>query len=367
MHATHPATVAPDRVATTASTPPALHGMAVPAVPPGAAPAAATSTGAATRRDLALVLAVTLLAFVLAGSLELHEMVSRWTQRWEFWQIDEVPEALTVLAFGLAWFAFRRRAEAAAAWRLQAAAQAEALQLLAHNRELARQLISVQESERRALARELHDELGQSCNAIRVEAAYIQRASDPQLVKAAAGRAAATAEGLYQHVRSLLRQLRPAELDELGLVAALQALCESWEERSGIACIFHHDGALDDAGDLGEALDTAIYRVAQEALSNVMRHAGATRVRISLGRANDGASPGQDALTCHWLLQVVDDGGGFNPQRDTRGLGLLGASERAAALGGALHISSAPGAGTRLAMRVPCAAVPARPTESAQS
>ncbi len=298
-----------------------------------------------TRKDLALVLLLTLVAFVLAGAFELHEAMSRWTARWEFWQVDEVPTALTVLAFGLAWFAFRRRAEAAAALRLRAEAQDQALRLLEHNRELAQQLIAVQENERRALARELHDELGQCCNAIRVEAAYIQRATDPQQINAAAARAAASAESLYQHVRSLLRQLRPAELDELGLMAALQALCESWEERSGIACIFHHDGALEN---LGEALDTALYRVAQEALSNVIRHSQASRVRISLHRA------AHDQV----LLQVIDDGCGFSPPLHTRGLGLLGAGERTAALGGQLQIDSSPGEGTRLRMSVPAAGEP---------
>jgi two-component system sensor histidine kinase UhpB len=262
--------------------------------------------------------------------------------RWEFWQVDEVPTAVTVLALGLAWFAFRRRAEAAAALRLQAQAQAEALRLLEHNRELARQLIAVQESERRALARELHDELGQSCNAIRVEAAYIQRAGDPQQIHAAAARAAASAESLYQHVRSLLRQLRPAELDELGLVAALQALCESWEERSDVACIFLHDGHFDG---LDETTATTLYRVAQEGLSNVMRHAQASRVRIALQRAASGDIQ----------LRVEDDGRGFDPQQHSHGLGLLGASERAAALAGHLLVDSQPGAGTRLRMSLPAA------------
>ena len=303
---------------------------------PRAAPALSTST----RKDLALVLALTGAAFLLAGALELREAMSRWTERWELWQIDEVPTALTVLAFGLAWFAFRRRAEAAAALRLQAQAQQEALRLLDHNHELARQLIAVQENERRALARELHDELGQSCNAIRVEAAYIQRATDPREINAAALRAAASAESLYQHVRSLLRQLRPAELDELGLVAALQALCESWEERSGVACIFLHDGTFDG---LGEDTATALYRVAQEGLSNVMRHAQATRVRITAQRTAAG----------ELQLQVEDDGHGFNVQQHSRGLGLLGAWERAAALGGSLQVHSQPGAGTRLRMNLP--------------
>ena len=293
-----------------------------------------------TRRDLLIVGTLTALAFSLASLFEWHEAMTRATARFEVWQVDELPTALTVLAFGLAWFAFRRRAEAALALRERALAQTEALRLLEHNRELARQLIEVQENERRALARELHDELGQRCNAIRVEAAYIQRATDPVQIEAAAVRTAQAAESLYQNVRSLLRRLRPAELDELGLVAAVQALCEAWEERSGVACIFHHDG---DLAGLGETLDTAVYRITQEALSNVIRHAAATRVRIGLQRA------ASDQLA----LRVDDDGCGFSPQHHTRGLGLLGAGERAAALGGTLHVDSAPGQGTRLHLQVP--------------
>ena len=308
----------------------------------------ATPTANATVKDLALVLLLTVAAYFLAAAVELHETMSRWTTRWEIWEIDEVPSAVTVLALGLAWFAFRRRAEAASALRLQAQAQAESLRLLDHNRELARQLIQVQENERRALARELHDELGQCCSAIRVEAAYIQRTHDPQQISAAAARAAASAEQMHGHVRSLLRQLRPAELDELGLVAALQALCESWEERSTVACAFFHDDSLSIIDSApGSALDettaTALYRVAQEGLSNVMRHAQATRARVALQRGTAG----------ELQLQVDDDGCGFDPQQRSRGLGLLGASERAAALGGVLRVESAQGAGTRVFMSLP--------------
>ena len=314
----------------------------VAATPIGEAPVAQSRppNASTTRNDLALVLALTLVAFLLAGFFELHETVSAFTVRWEMYELDEVPAAVTVLAIGMAWFAFRRKAEAAVALTLRAQAQAEALRLLEHNRELARQLIGVQESERRALARELHDELGQSCSAIRVETAYIQRASDPQQINAAAARAAASAESLYQHVRNLLRQLRPAELDELGLVAALQSLCESWEERSGIACLFLHDGTL---GDIDEVTATAVYRVAQEGLSNVVRHAQASRVRIGLHRGADGALQ----------LQVEDNGRGFDVQQQSRGLGLLGAAERAAALGGNLQVHSQPRRGTELSMNLP--------------
>ena len=277
------------------------------------------------RSDLAWVLAATLLTFVLSSMLEWHEKLALLAERFEAWQVDELPLTLTALSLGLAWFAWRRRLEAA--------------RLLAHNRDLARQLIAVQENERRALARELHDELGQHCTAIRIEAAYLLHSNDSAQIAAAAQRAAAAAEVLYQGVRGMLRRLRPAELDELGLVAALQALCEACEARADLRCALAHEGAV---GALGEAIDTTVYRVTQEALSNATRHAKATSVRVRLV-----------ATAKELVLEVEDDGCGFDPSMPTRGLGLLGATERAAMLGGELQLSATPGAGTRVRMRLP--------------
>ncbi|HMZ84494.1 MAG TPA: histidine kinase [Rhodocyclaceae bacterium] len=294
--------------------------------------------------DLIVVIAVSASVFAVAAALELYETFSRWISPFERYQADELPFALLILAAGLSWYAFRRWREARSELALRIVAEARVSELLRHNRELAHQLISVQESERRALARELHDELGQCCNAIRVEAAFIQRCrpEDNAGIVAAAGRVAGTAESLYQTVRDMLRRLRPANLDELGLVAALQALCESWEGRAGIACVFHSQGTFDR---LDDATSVAIYRVAQEALNNVMRHAQAGKVRISLAS--------EDAATV--TLAVQDDGIGMQPGQTQHGLGLLGAAERAAALGGTLDISSRPGEGTRLVLVLPLA------------
>ena len=285
----------------------------------------------ASRGDIAWVAAGTLLTFALGCGFEWQERLAAWSHRFERWQVDELPLTLMALSLGLAWYAWRRRAESAG--------------LLAHNRELARRLIEVQESERRALARELHDELAQHCTAIRVEAAYLQRCRDTAEISAAAQRAAETAGLLQQGVRRMLRRLRPAELDELGLVAALQALVAGWRERSSIGCSLRVEGRLEG---LGEAVDTGVYRVVQEAFANVMRHAAATQVRVEL-------SGGASAL----VLRVVDDGRGFDPSTATRGLGLLGACERAALLGGGLTVDSAPGSGTRLRMDLPLARAPA--------
>ena len=299
--------------------------------------------------DLWLVLGAALACYVISVAFELNESLIGSLSHYERWQLDELPLTGMVFAFGLAWYALRRRRETESALRLRERAEAHASELLTHNRELAQQLIAVQESERLSLARELHDELGQRCSAILIETACLRRcaADDRAALLGAAARTDMAAQSLYQLVGGMLRRLRPANLDALGLVAALQELCESWEERSGVACVFHFD-PMDEA--LPERINIAVYRVAQEALTNVARHAHANQVRLFLTR---DASLGLG-------LTIADDGRGMDPARATRGLGLLGAAERAAALGGELHVDSAPGMGLRLSLRVPLpAAVPA--------
>ena len=303
----------------------------------------------AARRDFLGVITLTLLVFVLSVALQLNERLAGWMIRFEAWQVDELPLSLVFLGVGLAWFAWRRQADAQA--------------LLAQNRALAQQLIAVQESERVALARELHDEMAQHCTAIRLEAAYMQRAqglmqgpgalpgAQLEAICAAAQRAAQTAEQLYQSLRGLLRRLRPPELDELGLVAALQAMCQAWSARAGVVCVFTAEGQLPVSGAGSTiARDTALYRVAQEALSNVMRHAQAQQVRMSL------TVDEQAGLA----LTVNDDGCGFERDLHPLGLGLRGAQERAAIFCGQLQLSSAPGMGTCLRLQLPQLTQPQR-------
>ncbi|MFM9914674.1 MAG: sensor histidine kinase [Rhizobacter sp.] len=300
--------------------------------------------------DLWWVIAATLSCYGLAIRFELTEFFFGKLAKYERWQVDELPLTATVLAVGLAWYAFRRRREARVELHLRVQAEARIADLLAHNRELSRQLINVQESERLALARELHDELGQGCSAIRVETAFIRHCTVDNHADAmrAAARADDAAQGLYQLVRGMLRRLRPANLDSLGLVAALQELCESWEERSGIDCAFHHTGLSDS---LGDATDIAVYRVTQEALTNVMRHARASSVRVMLSH-----SLGTHASAPGVRLSIQDDGQGMDTAASTRGLGLLGASERAAALGGELLVESTPGNGVQVSLYIPFSA-----------
>jgi signal transduction histidine kinase len=322
---------------------------------PERAPEPAFRTGR-WRRDLALAVGVALASFAFAAGFDLHERFAGWALKHESWDADELAFGLAVLAGGLAWVAWRRRGEVEAELRLRMQAERHVKELLAHNRELAQGLIALQESERRALARELHDEFGQACSAIRVETAWLKRAAlgehegalaaaQREGIRQAAQRADAAARELHGLVRDMLRRLRPAELDALGLVGALQALSEAWEQRSGVACTFHHDGEEDG---LDDAVSVAAYRIVQEALTNVLRHARATTVSVRLairaGRALE--------------LVVQDDGRGMDIGAADRGLGLLGATERAAAVGGTLDVSSLLGRGVRVALSIPLSALP---------
>lgn len=296
--------------------------------------------GAAPRRsrrsatDLLWVAAAPLLTFVVAARLELFERTVAVTRHVETFEVDELLFAAAALVVALAWYAARR-------WREAVDARRSATALLAHNRELSQRLIVLQEDERRALARELHDELAQSCTAIRVEAALIAGGGP---AGEAARRIDVLAAGLGDRVRTMLQRLRPADLDALGLVDAIQTLCEEWELRSGVACVFHHDAELRiDA----EPARIAVYRIVQEALANVMRHAGASTVRVSLRHGAGGA------LT----LAVEDDGVGLDAAAPRRGLGLLGAAERAAALGGRLALERAAPHGLALRLDLPARAL----------
>jgi|JI10StandDraft_1071094.scaffolds.fasta_scaffold14760_8 signal transduction histidine kinase len=305
------------------------------------------------RRDLLWVLLAVVATFIFAASVELFERVEQLVERFERMQLDEALFALISLALGLAWYALRRRRDAMQALTLAQHSEAQVAELLALNRELSQRLMSSQEQERLELARDLHDDIGQFCNAIRVEAECIvvDGAGSHQV---GARRIADMADDLYGRVHALLRRLRPADLDELGIVAALQSLCEAWEITGATACVLHPVGQFDG---IGNDIETAVYRVAQEALSNVMRHAKAQTVRIALQRGPDGAV----------LLEVRDDGIGFDTTQARRGLGLLGADERARALGGRCLVTSRPGSGTLVQLHLPTPAEETAPCSTRPS
>ena len=219
---------------------------------------------------------------------------------------------------------------------------------LAHSRaaqrQLARQLIQVQEDERRALARELHDEMGQTLTAIGVTAAYLERHAAelaPAQIAECAQDVRRDVRTSHAQLRGMLKRLRPHGLQGPGLGSALRELLTGWQQRAG-AIDFRLDMPAAGLPPLGEDAGLALYRVVQEALTNVVRHSGAAHCRVTIeGHA--------DALT----LCIEDDGCGLPPGGAPRGGGLLGIAERLDMVGARLALTPAAPTGLRLRITLP--------------
>ena len=231
---------------------------------------------------------------------------------------------------------------------------------LVQNRRLTQLIQTRLEEERRALARELHDELGQCATAIRtIGSAIAMRAQGgaPE-IQANAKTIVEIAGHLYDVVHGIVRELRPPALDNLGLREALEDSLTSWRSRHpDIAVQATLEGELDR---LGEAVNITVYRVVQECLTNVARHADATRVEVAVRRTDDAIE-----------LDVRDDGKGLGEREESEAarFGVMGMRERVQALDGELELTSSAGEGLTVHARIPVAAsastTPARPVEPA--
>ena len=209
-----------------------------------------------------------------------------------------------------------------------------------HASDLVRKLVTSQEDERARIARDLHDQIGQQLTALRLalERLADERGSDRQL-----GRAVALAKNIDSELGFIAWELRPAVLDDLGLAAALPRFVSDWSEHYGV--VAEYRGSAFQTGLLPHEAEVAFYRIAQEALNNVAKHAHASRVDVML-ESRDGSI----------VLVVEDDGIGFDPSTiasDGRGIGLVGMRERAALIGASLQIESVPGDGTSIFVRCP--------------
>ncbi|MHB8418284.1 MAG: sensor histidine kinase [Myxococcales bacterium] len=194
--------------------------------------------------------------------------------------------------------------------------------------------IKAAEEERLRLSRDLHDGLGQTLGAAAVALARLRGAAGPEPSEVA--ESARLVDGALDELRRVARGLRPPSLDDLGLGAAVESLAHE-AERSGLRA----QTRIEELPRLDPEVEQTCFRLAQEALTNVVRHAVATRVTVSLGLEEGGV-----------VLEVADDGRGFSPERSV-GLGLVGARERAARLAGSVRVTSAPGRGTRLRAVIP--------------
>lgn len=212
---------------------------------------------------------------------------------------------------------------------------------------LSRRLVEAEEAERRRIAGELHDRVGQNLSALNINLDIVLGAlgeDAPMDVRVRLRDSLALVDGTLQAIENVMAELRPPLLEEYGLGAALGWYAEEFCRRTGIEVDFRDD-ARERNRELRREAAVALLRIAQEALSNVAKHAGARRVGIALSVA-DGAMS----------VEISDDGAGFDAQaaqaRSSR-WGMTTMRERAEAVGGRLHLRSAPGAGTTVEVLVP--------------
>jgi two-component system sensor histidine kinase UhpB len=301
----------------------------------------------AARRDAALITVISIAAAIICVKLDLSEALLGWTRLHERLQLDELPAWLLIVACCLVWFSARRYTEARDQLGLRRATDARLAEALAENQRLAQQYVDMQEYERKALARDLHDELGQYLNVIKLDAVSIRdAASSGNDVAGNAARAVIeNVDRVYGVVSSLIRQLRPVGFDELGIAAALENCVDDWRARLPEAVIeLSIDSGFDDPNEI-RAL--ALFRLVQEALTNVARHSRATRVEIRIARI--WRSETQEFIE----VSIVDNGRGADTGAPHTGLGLVGMRERVAAFGGSLTLASACGAGFQVKASMP--------------
>ena len=204
--------------------------------------------------------------------------------------------------------------------------------------------LAAQEEERARVARDLHDEVNQSLTALllRLEAARVKA---PVELAHELADTKALANQAMEELLTLARQLRPTALDDLGLKAALAGHVEDLGRRAGIKASLEAQG---DFSDLPADVQLVVYRVAQESLSNAVRHSGAETIRVRVLRERSPSGEGD------WVeLTVSDDGSGFTFDQAARGLGITGMHERALLVGGDVQVESRPNVGTRVSLRVP--------------
>ena len=208
-------------------------------------------------------------------------------------------------------------------------------------RQLSQQLVATQEQERKKLSRELHDHVGQMLTGLRMELGRLDRSAGPATVAVSAALAECRqlVDNMVRTVRDLALGLRPSMLDDFGLQPALEWLCRDVSRRHGVIVEFSGSGDLEH---LPDAHRTCVYRIVQEALTNCVRHARASRIQVVLTGRGDSLE-----------LTVADNGAGFDHTSRPAGLGLRGIEERARELNAVVQLRSTKGVGTTLALMLP--------------
>jgi len=289
-----------------------------------------------------------LIAFFAGAGLVISFLVNNWVLKRALAPLDRLQDAVDHVRAGATNVRvdpgpasderFDRLADTFNAMLDQLEANAEQLQTLSHR------ILDAQEAERQRLARELHDEAAQALTSLLVHLRLLERAHTPEDAQQRVAELRHLTAQALEDVRRVALDLRPNILDDLGLAAALEWRVDELNQVDGIQATIDVHG-LEQR--LPRTMELMLYRIGQESLSNVTRHAAARHVAVSLRRENRVVT-----------LEVVDDGCGFDPYAveeggRTTGLGLVGMRERVSMIDGEFNINSAPGQGTRILTRAP--------------
>ena len=254
-------------------------------------------------------------------------------------EVELLMDLASDLSFGIV--ALRTRAE-------RQLAEQQVYDLLQQNRSLTQRLFEAQETERRHVARELHDEFGQWLTAVQLHAQGITELSQDKTSKiySSAKKISHSAAEMHKAIRGIVHQLRPQALDDLGLSEGLQELVTQWRaHHQKTDCRLTIQGDIDN---LDESIKITLYRIVQESLTNVAKYALAGHVTIKLRY-----QPPKPEIPKFLVLTIKDDGRGMDGSASSKGMGLAGMRERVLAVGGEFGITSQPGAGVRILVRIP--------------
>jgi two-component system sensor histidine kinase UhpB len=275
---------------------------------------------------------------ILVAAVMATVLVNAFVLRRRFGPLEQVIDAMETVDFAGRGRAELDEAESQEVERLHQAFDRMLSRIDAERARTATAVLHAQESERARLARDLHDEANQALTGVLLRLEATAQHAPPALAEELRETQGVATQAMEELVR-LARELRPAALDDLGLAAVLRTNLDAFARRAGVRCdLVLAPEALDD---LGEDDQLVVYRVVQESLSNIARHAGATEVRVEVLRDGEAV-----------VVRVADDGHGFDPTADNDGLGLGGMRERAVLAGGTLTVRSHPGDGTTIELRL---------------
>lgn len=276
--------------------------------------------------ELAVIPLTFIAAFSISSHFDVFDQFYLWARKYEKTiDIDEISLAIFFTLIALVWFALRRVRESQF--------------LIKRNQSLLNRVIQVQEEERKRIAHDLHDDLGQYINAIKTQAAILS-AHQTIEVQVLSTKIMSNADHAFNSAKHLITSLRPLALDELGLAVALQYLIDTWQTNTENKTKVHFV-INDDIDHLNEQTSMIIFRVIQEALTNIAKHANAKNVYISISY-----------LINILTVKIIDDGNGFDIHQKTFGLGLIGIGERIEMLNGKLKIHSALNKGTEISIQI---------------